>query len=182
VKLPTWEEFKEEFLRRSKALLEAWSAKYGVDVPPVYVIGDEVLDPFIPTAVYVRPSILFSDIRGPAIVFAEGYLRAVYEGALDTGDFETAWNCLLWSLAHEFGHHIAWRKHPVRWGLLIETAPFREYIVRAEISASLIAHHLTKKTRAKKNLDFTLLTGMSKRKFWEKRHLEWLMAKVKKFR
>lgn len=167
------ESFKQQFTEKAKQLLSEWSAKYQVDTPAFYILDDTQIDPFFSMAIYLRPGIKESNITGPAILFSESYVSEVYYGAVRTGDFDSAWNCLTWSLAHEFGHHVAHRRRAIEIGFLELTAPTREYIRRGEISASLIAYNLTKKTRAEKNYEFYRLTGLTNMSFWRKRKTQW---------
>ena len=173
----SFEAFKEEFLDRARERLREWSERYGVEPPELYVLRDEEMERFFPSASYVTREWRSHGIRGPAIIFAEAYLRDVYDGMVGTGKYFYGWNVLIWTLAHEFGHHVSsYEKRPVRMSIpeFFERLP--ELIRRGEISASLIAYHLTGKTRGLKNYEFRVLTGMGVLEYWRKRHEEWMEA------
>ena len=173
----SFEAFKEEFLDRARERLREWSERYGVEPPELYVLRDEEIDRFMAFAGYVPRGWRTDDIKGPAIIFAEAYLRDVYEGMVGTGKYFYGWDVLIWSLAHEFGHHVSYEKRPVRMSIpeFFERLP--ELIRRGEISASLIAYHLTGKTRGLKNYEFRVLTGMGVLEYLAKRREEWMKAK-----
>jgi len=176
----SFEAFKEEFLDRAREKLREWSERYGVEPPGLYVLRDEEIERFFPSASYVMRGWRSHSIKGPAILFAEAYLRDVYDGMVGTGKYFYGWNVLTWTLAHEFGHHVSYEKRPVKVSSVAEF--FRllpELIRRREISASLIAYNLTGKTRGLKNYEFRVLTGMGMLEYWRKRREEWVKAQLK---
>ena len=173
----SFEGFKEEFLDRAREKLREWSERYGVEPPGLYVLRDEEMDTFTAFAKYVSRGWRANGIRGPAIVFAEAYLRDVYEGMVGTGKYFYGCDVLIWSLAHEFGHHVSYEKKPVRMPIPEFFKRLPELIRRGEISASLIAYHLTGKTRGLKNYEFRVLTGMGILEYLAKRREEWMKAR-----
>jgi len=175
----SFEAFKEEFLDRAGEKLREWSERYGVEPPGLYVLRDDEMDTFTAFAKYVSRGWRANGIRGPAIVFAEAYLRDVYDGMVGTGKYFYGWDVLTWTLAHEFGHHVSYEKRPVRISVVEFFKLLPELIRRREISASLIAYNLTGKTRGLKNYEFRVLTGMGILEYWRKRHEEWVKAQLK---
>jgi len=172
---PSWiadfEHFKREFLKWADAYLEEWSIKYGVSKPSVHIIPDDKLDPWEVGAVYVTLGVKHSGVTGPAIIFREGYLRDLFGNAWKKQRFEEMWNYLLWTLAHEFGHHMRILPKP---SLLVAPFPMiREAKRRMEISASLMAYSLTGKTATKHNWDFLMVTGETRPRYFARQAFEW---------
>jgi hypothetical protein len=171
---PTWlssfEHFKKEFLNWANAYLEEWSRKYEVSKPPVYIISDEKIDPWEIGAVYVTPDVRHSGILGPAILFREGYLEDLFEKAWAKNRLEDMWNYLLWTLAHEFGHHV--RKVKLGVTTIVPLPLVKEAIRKWEISSSLIAHSLTGKTAARHNWDFLMVMGETRPRYFTRKRLK----------
>lgn len=176
---PSWiadfEHFKREFLKWADAYLEEWSLKYGVSKPPIYIIPDDKMDPWELGAVYVTPNVKHSGITGPAIIFREGYLRDLFGNAWREHRFEELWNYLLWTLAHEFGHHA--RIFPRPSLTRVPLPMLREAVRRREISASLVAYSLTGKTAPEHNWDFLRVMGEPRQQYFARVCLEWRTKK-----
>jgi len=158
--------FKSLFLVWADRQLEEWTREYNVRKPLLYIIPDEQLDPWEAGPVYVMPEFKHSGISGPAIIFPERYLRDLYFAATIRGHIPEMWNDHLWTLAHEFGHHLKFF-NPQRRITFLEkvtsTLPFgimREAKRRAEIGAAVRARRMTGKTKAEHTLDFVSVTGI----------------------
>jgi len=103
----SFEQFKTEFSSRTEGLIIKWAKESYVPPIPVYIIPDEKLDPYRVGAFYVREGWCHSGVKGPAVVFPEGYLRDLYQAAATKDMLEDLWTVLKWTSGHEFGHHIS---------------------------------------------------------------------------